>query len=449
MAISAGRPVIDAGNPSGCTDGSGNLLRTDQRGHPRPNLGACDIGESVQQIGGELGVNYIVEGSIRRAGRRVRITVQLIQANDQTQLWSESYDRDFSDILHLELDFARSVALEIKVTLAGGEHYASSHTVNSQAHELYLKGRYLWNQRSPEALRRSLNCFEKSIRVDPSYVEAYAGIADVHLCSRRSLRQPASFEAVAAAKRAAARALEIDETSADAHISLGHAYMQEFDWRAAAMQLERGLKLNPNYAVGHLYYSAYLAVQERFDEAISEAHRAESLDPLSVSAIAHTAWVYCLAGRQDESIKHAFSALELDPGFVPAQQVLSRAYLQKGFSEEAIAVLKRAVVLSGRDPNCRATLAHALAVSGNRRSALRILEKLLRTAKAKYVSPFSFALIRTGLGNLDEAFRWLEEAYRQRVCALEFVHINPSLSPLRIDPRFHSLLERVDLPPRV
>ena len=401
--------------------------------------------KSIGQIGSELAVDYIVEGSVRRAEKRVRITAQLIQTSDQAHFWSESYDRDFGDILHLEQDVARSVAHEIKVTLVAGQQHTSSRTVNPQAHELYLKGRYLWNQRSNEALRRGLNCFEKAIQIDPSHVEAYAGIADVHLCSRRSIDQPASFEAVATAKRAAARALEIDPTSADAHISMGHAYMQEFDWRAAAMELECGLKLNPNYAVGHLYYSAYLAVRERFEEAILYAQRAESLDPLSVSAIANTAWIYCFARRYDESIKHAFSALELDTRFVPAQQVLSRAYLQKGLSKEAIAVLKKAVVLSEHDPNCEATLAHALAVSGNRTSALRLLEKLLRTAKTKYVSPFSFALIQAGLGNLDDAFHWLEEAYRQRVCALEFLHINPSLTPIRSDPRFHSLIERLDL----
>ena len=401
--------------------------------------------KSIGEIGAELAVDYIVEGSVRRAGNRVRITAQLVQTSDQAHLWSESYDRDFGDLLYLEQNVARSVTDQIKVTLGGGQQRCPSHTVNPQAYELYLKGRYLWNQRSDEALRRALNCFEKAIQIDPSYVEAYAGIADVHLCSRRSIVQPASFEAVAIAKRAASHALEIDPTSADAHISLGHAYMQEFDWRASAIQLERGLKINPNYAVGHLYYSAYLAVQERFDEAIVEAHRAESLDPLSVSAIAHTAWVYCFARRYDGSIKHAFSALELDPSFIPAHQVLSRAYLQKGCLKEAIVVLKKAVVLSGHDPSCEAALSHALAVSGNRASALRLLEKLLRTARTTYVSPFAFSLIQTGLGNHDEAFRWLEEAYSQRVCALEFLHINPSLARLHSDPRFHSLIERLGL----
>jgi TolB-like protein/Tfp pilus assembly protein PilF len=402
--------------------------------------------KSVQQIGQELGVDYIVEGSVRRDGGRVRITAQLIEVSDQSHLWSETYDRDLADILHLQCDVARSIAHEIKVKLVPEEQQreTSSRSIVPEAYELYLKGRNLWNQRTTEAVRKSLRYFERSVQIDPTYAAAYAGMADAYL----SLQDPphlSTFDAIAAAKRAAAQALKINNSLADAHISLGHAHMQEFDWRGAAAELERGLQLNPNYAVGHLYYSAYLATRERFEQAILEGHSAETLDPLSVSASAHTAWIYCFAARYDEAITHALSALEMDPRFIPAHQVLGRAYLEKKLPEKAIAVLKRAVTLIGSDANCQATLAHAYAVSGNRRQALRLLRELERASKQRYVPPFALSLIQVGLGNKDEAFRWLELAYSQRACALQFLNVNPSLAPLRSDRRFHNLLKRMDL----
>ena len=404
----------------------------------------CD--KTVRQIGSELSVAYVLEGSVRRAGVRVRVTAQLIQVVDQTHLWCESYDRDLGDILNLQRDVARAIAHQINIKLVRqeGEPRAVSSIVSAEAYESYLKGRYLWNKRTREALRNSIRCFEKSIQIDPAYAAAYAGLADSYL-TLQDQGYLLTLQATAEAKRAASQALRIDETLAEPHISLAHAHFHEFDWRAAEKEFQRGIELNPNYAIAHFYYANYLLVMEQFEEAIAEARHAEALDPVSLAAGTNTATALYFAGRYDESIQHSLQVLETDPRFVGAYEDLGRAYLEKGMIDDSIAAFQRAVEGSGRSPHYVASLAHGYAVTGNEQKARILLRELHQSGKKTYVSPYAFALVETGLGHKDEAFAWLETAYEQRSSALPFIKINPRVATLRSDPRFQSLLQRLGL----
>lgn len=402
--------------------------------------------KTVRQIGGELSVTYVLEGSVRRAGVRVRVTAQLIQVADQTHLWCESYDRDLGDILNLQRDVARAIAHQINIKLVHqeGEPRVVSSIVSAEAYESYLKGRYLWNKRTLEALRNSIRCFEKSIQIDPAYAIAYAGLADSYL-TLQDQGYLLTLQATAEAKRAASQALRIDETLAEPHISLAHAHFHEFDWRAAEKEFQRGIELNPNYAIAHFYYANYLLVMEQFEEAIAEARHAEALDPVSLAAGTNTATALYFAGRYDESIQHSLQVLDSDPKFVGAYEDLGRAYLEKGMIDDSIPAFQKAVEGSGHSPRYVASLAHAYAVAGNGKKARILLAGLRQSGKKTYVSPDAFALVETGLGHKDEAFAWLETAYEQRSSALPFIKINPRVAPLHSDPRFQSLLRRLDL----
>jgi TolB-like protein/DNA-binding SARP family transcriptional activator len=328
----------------------------------------CD--KTVRQIGSQLNVAYVLEGSVRRSGVRVRVTAQLIQVADQTHLWCESYDRDLGDILNLQRDVARAIANQINIKLVHqeGEPRAVSSIVSAEAHESYLRGRYLWNKRTQEALRSSIRCFERSILIDPGYATAYAGLADSYL-TLQDQGYLLTLQATAEAKRAASQALRIDETLAEPHISLAHAHFHEFDWRAAEKEFQRGIELNPNYAIAHFYYANYLLVMEHFAEAIAEARHAEALDPVSLAAGTNTATALYFAGRYDESIQHSLQILETDPKFVGAYEDLGRAYLEKGIIDDSIAAFEKAVEGSGRSPHYVASLAHAFAVARNEKKA--------------------------------------------------------------------------------
>ena len=401
--------------------------------------------KNVQQIGRELRVDYILEGSVRQAKSRVRITAELIQVADQTHLWCESYDRDFSDILGLQSDVARSIAHAIKVKLIPpGRHQPSAATIAPAAYQFYLKGRYLLNTRSHRALNESIRYYEQAIQIDPACAVAYAGLADSYLTLQDDgyLR---TLEATARARRAASRALDIDETLAEPHISLAHAYFHEFDWRAAEREFQRGIHLNPNNPFGHFYYSNYLAAMERFEEALTQAKCAESLDPVSLSASTNTAALLYLSGNYDESIRHSLRFLDFEPHDARAHEYLGRAYLEKQLIDQAIVAFRQAVEFARDSPRCLASLAHAYAVAGRKNQAMALLADLRRLGKKAYVCPFLLALVEVGLGHKDQAFTLLDVAYEQRSTDLPFVKINPRLAPLRADLRFHRLLQRLAL----
>jgi TolB-like protein/Tfp pilus assembly protein PilF len=403
--------------------------------------------KSIQQIGGELGVSHVLEGSVRRAGRRVRITAQLIQVSDQTHLWAESYDRDMGDILALQSSVAQAIAKEIEIKLAPEEQARldRASSVAPQAYEAYLQGRYLWNKRTPDSLQNSIRYFEKAIQIDANFAAAHAGLADSYLTLQDD-GQLSTLEGTAKAEREALKALRIDEAIAEPHISLAHAHFHLFKWPEAEKEFKRGIELNPNYATAHFYYSNYLQAMVRMQEAITEARRAQTLDPVSLPVQSNLSNVLFHARRYDQAIGQSLKALEMDPNYARSHEDLGRAYEQKGMYGRAIAAFQKAVALSKRGTGYVASLAHAYALARKRSEALSLLRELKETAKTKYVSPYALALACAGLGKIDEAFDWLEQAYQERSFALPFLNVNPRLASLHSDPRFHDLLRRVGLP---
>jgi TolB-like protein/Tfp pilus assembly protein PilF len=397
--------------------------------------------KSIQRIGRELGVSYVLEGSVRRGGSRVRVSAQLIEVGDQAHRWTGSYERELHDVLALQSDVARAIAREIEIKLAPRERerLAEAGPINPGSYEDYLKGRYLWNIRTQEALEKSIRCFERAIQSEPRYAAAYAGLADSYL-SLQDHDYVSSRMATSKAKRAAKTALQIDESLAEAHISLGHVHFHELNWLNAEREFKRGLDLNPSYAAAHFYYANYLLAVERPEEAVVEAGRARALDPVSLPAQANQAIILCLAGRLDQAIERSLKVLETDSDFAPVHEDLGRAYGQKGMHGRAIEAFRRAAALSKRNsPRYLMSLAHAYGVAGKRKEALRLLGELKRLARKRHVSAYAFALLFVGLGDKEEALVWLAKARQEGSSALPFVRVEPRLIPLRSDPRLQRL----------
>ncbi len=403
--------------------------------------------KSVRQIGRELGVSHLLEGSVRRAGHRVRIAVQLIQVSDASHLWAESYQRNLGDLLTLQFEVAEAVAKEIQIKLApqAQERLAGAGTLNPQAYEAYLKGRYLLNRRTLEALQKSVQYFKKSIEYDPHYAVAFAGLADSYL-THHDMGYLPPREATTKAKAAARKALAMDGTLAEAHTSLGHAHFHEFNWLPADREFKRAIELDPNYANAHYYYANYLISMGQRNEAVREARWAHTLDPVSLPAGTNLAAILYFAGHYTEAVEQSLRVLEMDSGFGRAYEDLGRAYEQQGMCAQAIAAFEKAVEYSGRNSRDLASLAHALAIAGRHRDALKLLQELNALSKEKYVSPFSFALVFTGLGNKHQALAWLEKAYRGLDGAVPFIKVNPRLAPLHSHGRFQDLVRRMNFP---
>jgi TolB-like protein/Tfp pilus assembly protein PilF len=402
--------------------------------------------KTADQIGQELHVSHILEGSVRRASGRVRIAAQLIQVSDQTHLWAESYERGVTDILALQSDVAQAIARQIQIKLMpqARERLAASGSMSPDAYEAYLRGRHLWNQRTPQALQKSVTYFEKAIQIDPAYAPAYAGMADSYLTQQDDGLLP-TLKATAKAKRAAGEALQRDAMLAEPHISLAHAYFHEFNWRASEREFKCGLELNPNYAVGHFYFANYLLAKGQFEDALAEARQAKALDPVSLPVRSNTAMALYYCGQYDEAIEQCLQVLEIDPNFARTYEDLGRVYWEKGMRREAIRAFKKAVSYSGRGSMYMAELAYAYAGQGKQAEAVTLLRELTERARKRYVSAYAFVLIYTGMGNKDQAFAWLDKAYEERASTLPFLKTNPSLASLRSDSRFQTLIRRMNL----
>ncbi len=406
--------------------------------------------KTLRQIGHELNADAIVEGSILRAGDRVRLTAQLIHAPSDRHLWANSYERDLQDALALQSEVAHSIAREIRVVLTPQEEerLTSAGPVNREAYDAYLKGRYAWNQRTEERLLKGIEYFQTAIEKDPNFVLAYSGLADSYnlLGSFDSGGLPPR-EAFPKARTAAERALEIDERLAEAHASLGYTKLfYDWDWSGAQAEFKRAVELNPNYANTHMWYALYFAALGRFDEAIGEIRRAKELDPTSLVIIQGVGRHLYLARRYDEAIEQIRQSLELDPRFPRARMRLGDAYVQKRMFPEAIAELREALALSGGSPNVMGALGRAYALSGQRDEAMKVLDDLRVLSERRYVSPFAIALVYTGLGEKDQAFAWLRKSAEERSGLLFLSAVLPELDSLRSDPRFAELLRQIGLP---
>lgn len=407
------------------------------------------VKKPIPQIAKELSVDAIVEGSVLRAGGRVRIAAELIDPTTDRHTWEDTYERDFGDILALQSDVAKTIAQEIKIKLTPQEQVrlAESPRVNSAAYELYLHGRYYWNQRTPEGLQKGMEYFKQAIAEDPGYALAYAGLADSYLL----LGNLGVLElniAIPDAEAAAKKALELDDRLAEAHASLGIASLYDhLNWRQAEKELKLAIKLNPNYATAHQWYASTLAVIGRPEDLVREARRAQELDPLSPIVNAFLGRAYYLSRQYDDAIQQCQKALKLDPDFPVAHLFLGMVFTQKGRHEEAISEVQRAVHLSHEAPAMVAVLGYAYAKAGKKDDALRVLGKLLEPAERENVLSADIAVIYAALGEKDEAFKWLDKAEEEGGLSSTALKLGPALDNLRSDVRFVDLIHRAGLPP--
>jgi TolB-like protein/DNA-binding winged helix-turn-helix (wHTH) protein/Tfp pilus assembly protein PilF len=401
--------------------------------------------KSLPEIARELHVDAIVEGSVLRSGERVRITAQLIHAATDRHLWGESYERDLRDILALQGEVSRAIARQIQIALTPQEQVrlTSARSINPAAYEDYLRGRYYWNKRTAEGFKRGIDYFQQAIDHEPSYALAYVGLADCYnMLNNYDVLAPK--ESAPKAKAAAMRAMEIDDTLAEAHASLAFTLMHyDWDWPGAEREFQRAIELNPNYAAAHHWYGLYLTAMERFDEAMVEMKHAQELDPLSLIINTNVGWVFYFRRQYDQAIEQFRKTLEMDPNFTSAHVKLGWAYEQKGMYEETIAEFQMVLTRIGDD--VLTELGHAYAVAGQRDEATKIIAELRERAKQQYVSPYLVATIYAGLGDKVQAFDWLQKSYENRCGWLAWLKVDPKLDNLRSDPRFADLLQRVGL----
>jgi len=398
--------------------------------------------KTLPEIGNELNVDGIVEGAVIRSGERVRVDAQLIEAKSDRHIWASTYERNLGDVISLQNEVARAVVNQIQARLTPQEqaHLLRSETVDPQTYELYLRGRHFWNKRDEESIRKSIDSFQHAIQRSPNYAAAYAGVAEAYVV-RDDVPPQESFSA---AKAAAHRALEMDESLAAAHNALAMSlFAYDWDWTGAEKEFQRAIALNPNYAQAHQWYAQYLRTMGRQDAAVEELKHAEELDPIS-PVIAGGSGRY---GKQyDVMIEHAKEKLELDPNSFATYRMLGTAYALKGMYRESIAAYQKARDLSAGAPHSLADLGYTYAICGKRAEALNVIGELEELSKHRYVSPYYFALIYTGLGEKDTAFTWLQKAVGERSISLASFRTGEELANLRSDARYRELLNRIGLP---
>jgi tetratricopeptide (TPR) repeat protein len=401
----------------------------------------------LDQVARELGVDYLIEGSVRRASDQVRITAQLIQVSDQTHLWADNYEKPIADVFAVQSEVADKVAASLAMKLLAERQAALARpaTTNAEAHEAYLRGRYHWEKRTKEGLEKAVDYFKQAIKLDPGCALAYAGLADCYIVMPWFASvQPQ--EAYPQARSAAMKALEIDNTLAEAHASLGYVQHLGWDWTGAESEFKKALDLNPSYAVAHQWYAEHLAAMGRFDEAIPEAIHAQELDPYSLIINRDLGASLFRARRYDEAIRQLQETLELDPGFAPARTFLAMAYTQLGDHQRALTEYQAAVRLSGAPLGALERLGRGYAVAGQRKEAENTLSQLQRLSQTKYVSGVSIAAIYAGLGNKERALAWLETAFKAHDPGLVGLKQDPSLDPFRFDPRFQEIVRKMNFP---
>ncbi len=354
-----------------------------------------------------------------------------------------------SELLQTQREIAREIVDKLKLKVSGEEKGLAKHyTESNEAYQLYLKGRFYWNKRTGEGMQKSLGYFQQAIQEDPNFALAYSGLADTYdlLAAQDAGGDMRPDEALPKAKSAALKALEIDETLAEPHVSLAHVkYYYDRDWPAADREFKRAIELNPNYPVAHHWYALFLMSVGRMDQALAEIKRAQELDPLSLPINMSVGWVLGMARRPDESVEQLRKTLEMDPNFVVAHHRLGLAYEQQGKYDEAITEFQQVVSLSGGKPMGIAGLAHAYALSGKREQAQKNLAELLEMSKQRYISPASIAAVYAALGDKDKAFAWLEEADKEHDVMVARLKVDSRFDSLRADPRFQDLLRRVGL----
>jgi serine/threonine-protein kinase len=404
----------------------------------------------LPEIARELNVQVILEGSVLRSANRVRIAAQLIDALTDTHMWAKTYESDMRDILGVQSEVAQAVAQEIRLKLTPQERarFSAARPVDPEAYEAFLKGRHYWYKRSPDALKKGLECLQQAVAKDPTYALSHAGLADAYASLGWDLfAAVAPVEAFPKAKRAAQKALALDPDCAEAHAQLGHvAGFYEWDWATAETAFRRALDLKPQYGVAHIWYSHVLHAVGRTAEAFAESQRAVECDPLGLILNVHLGWNYLYDRSYKRAIEQLQKTKELEPGFLLARLFLGEAYEQTGRLGEAIAEFETAVDLSERRPVYLSGLGHAYAAAGGKDHAVRIIEELQQLSSHDYVPARGIAEIYIGLGEKQHAFAWLDKAVEQRNGWLFHVKSNPRYDSLRSDHRYAELVDRIGLP---
>jgi len=406
------------------------------------------VRKPLREIARELGVDAIVEGTVLRAGDRVRITAQLIDAAKESHLWAESYERDLRDVLSLQAEVAQAVAREVRVKLTPQEqsNLGQVHPVDPEAYEAYLKGRYHWNRRSGEGYGKAMQCFQQTIARDPTYAAAYSGLADcLSLLGVWSTVAP--DEGCGKAKGLALQALERDPSLAEAHASLAFSTMwYDYDFPIAEREFERSLELNPRYVTGHTWFGFFLAMMGRNEEAYTELKRAIRLDPCSSPVYVCLGIVHWAARRYNQAIEQYEKAIELVPSNVLAHGLLGHVYLCKSLYHPAVTAWQKSIQFSQGASSFVAALGETYAKAGNRDAAQRVLEQLDDLSKQRYVTPFIVVRLNLALGKKGEALACLETAYRGRDSFMLFLKVDPLLDELRPEPRFQDLMRSMNFP---
>jgi TolB-like protein/DNA-binding winged helix-turn-helix (wHTH) protein/Tfp pilus assembly protein PilF len=405
--------------------------------------------ESVAEIGRQLNVQYVLEGSVRRDSQRVRITAQLIQVKDQTHLWARQYDRELGSLLALQAEIAQEIADQIQAGI--GHQFKPPNyrsyppSTNYEAYDLYLKGQYFWNKRTPEGFSKAATDFQEAIRQDPNYAQAYAGLADVYAMMSNYALVPAN-EYMPKARMAAMRALQIDDSLAEAHTSLAIiAENYDYDWQTAEKEYRRAIELNPNYSTARHWYAESLAFQGRFDEALAESETARQLDPLSLIIAADNGAILYFSGQYERAIERFRSVLEMDAGFTRAHLVIA-AYVQKGQFENALADIENWQRVAGDAPWIAAWETYVYGREGKLREAQKSLQRVQQLSRKWQVDPAQFMILcYAGLNNKKELLAWLEKSAREHTNVPTGLKVDPLYDSLRSDRQFQDLLRRVGL----
>jgi eukaryotic-like serine/threonine-protein kinase len=404
-----------------------------------------------QQIGNELNVQAVLNGRVVQRGQDLIVYLSLVDVRSGDQIWGEQYNRKQADLIKLQSEIAQDVSSKLKTKLSGAEEQklAKNYTENTEAYQLYLKGRFYWNKRTEENVRKGIEFFQQAVEKDPNYALAFVGLSDSYLLLGIPDAMTGTLspqESLRKARAAADRALEIDSSLAEAYAARSHVKWKERDWAGAEDDERRSIGLNPNYASAHHFYGINLANLGRHDEGLNEIRRAQELDPLSLPINANIGYVLYFARRYDEAIEQCKKTLDMDANFALTHHRLGLAYEQKGMYRETIAEFQQAVNNSNRSPLAVASLGHAYAVSGNNAEARQVLSEMKALLERRYVSTYGIAIIHVGLGEKEQALQWLAKANEERNIELVWMKVDPRLDPLRDDPRFEELLRKVGFP---
>jgi TolB-like protein/Tfp pilus assembly protein PilF len=401
--------------------------------------------KSIEQIGHELSVTHVLEGSVRRAGERVRITAQLIRVSDESHLWAQSYERTLEDVLEVQAEVAQAVAREVQVKLSPRDarrlHPEKRRSINPQAHEVYLRGRHFWYRRTEEDMRKSIECFESALKYDPSFAAAYDGISDAHTMLACRGMTPA-VESFHKAKAAARQAVRIEPDLGEGYASLAHVRLHDWDWVGIESDFKRAVELDPGYAIAHYWYAEYLMAMGRTGEAVRRVEHSLVLDPLNSVINASVGMVRYLAHDYDGALVALQRGLEIDPTHYVSHLRVGLVYLQKKLPNEAVAAMLLAVTHSGGSTEALVGLAQAHAVVGDSQTTKRILQEL-GDGRHRYVSPYNVARLYGAMDDKQQALEWLERAYEEHNPDLIELTREPSFANLRSAAKFRELAARI------